>query len=424
MDSGLSNRADRALKDILPKGIALEPPKNYNATTAIDLSNAQNEVLRSEVGQFFKTAIESNLISQSFDMPPSNGGEQAVREAMASFFNRYFNPIHPVLTEQIVLTAGASDAIENVIHSICDEGDSVIIPGPYWHGFDPILTSRANVNILVAHSPTYQNYDNYLLPSLLAAYNFADDRSRIKAVLLCNPNNPLSRCYPKRTLVEVMEFCQERGLHLVSDELYALTTLQSIPDEAPTFVSALSLTEPLVPEGAVKVDPSRVHVVWSASKLFGCSGLRIGCLISQQNPALCKAMSLLTAHHTNSIASLFLTSLLTWHQLPTLISLNSERLTASYRILAAALENWGVAFVAPTHGILLFARLGMNVKSAVEERAYFNRLAVMGVRVGAGRFYNGVEGEFGWARVRFSVPVEVMRRAVERIGEFLVKEGQ
>lgn len=72
-----------------------------------------------------------------------------------------------------------------------------------------------------------------------------------------------------------MEFCQERGLHLISDEVFALTGLTGVPTNAPKFVSALSLTEPLVPEGAVKVDPSRVHVVWSASKLFGMSGFRV-----------------------------------------------------------------------------------------------------------------------------------------------------
>lgn len=127
----------------------------------------------------------------------------------------------------------------------------------------------------MAHPPTYRNYDNYLLPSLQAAYDFSADKSRIKAVLMCNPHNPLSRCYPKRSLVECMEFCQERGLHLISDEIYALSSLKSTPDNSPPFVSALSLTEPLVPEGAVKVDPSRVHVVWSASKLFGSSGFRV-----------------------------------------------------------------------------------------------------------------------------------------------------
>lgn len=142
-------------------------------------------------------------------------------------------------------------------------------------GLERITKARANVNIVVAKPPTYQNYDNYLLPSLQAAYDFSADKSRIKAVLICNPHNPLSRCYPKKALVECMEFCQERGLHLISDEIYALSPLNGTPSGSPQFVSALSLTEPLVPEGAVKIDPSRVHIVWAASKLFGSSGFRV-----------------------------------------------------------------------------------------------------------------------------------------------------
>jgi gliotoxin/aspirochlorine biosynthesis aminotransferase len=141
------------------------------------------------------------------------------------------------------------------------------------------LTKRTNVNVIVAHPPTYQKYDNYLLPSLQAAYNFASDRSKIKALMIYNPQDPLSRCYSKKALVECMEFCQERELHLISNEIHGLISLNDMPEDASPFASALSLTEPLVPEGAVKVDPSRVHVVWSASKLFGSSGFRIVCLL-------------------------------------------------------------------------------------------------------------------------------------------------
>jgi aspartate/methionine/tyrosine aminotransferase len=129
--------------------------------------------------------------------------------------------------------------------------------------------------VVVAQAPTYQHYDNYLLPSIQAAYDFSAEKSRIKALLICNPHNPLSICYPKKALVECMEFCQERGLHLISDEIYALTTLNGLASKSTPFVSTLALTEPLVPEGAVKIDPSRVHVIWSASKLFGLSGLRV-----------------------------------------------------------------------------------------------------------------------------------------------------
>jgi aspartate/methionine/tyrosine aminotransferase len=144
-----------------------------------------------------------------------------------------------------------------------------------------MLKIRANVNIIVAQPPTYDNWDNYLSASLQAVYDFSDAKSRIKAVLLCNPHNPLSRCYSKQALLEVMEFCQEHNLHLIVDEIYALTDLNVTPSKAPPFVS---LTEPLVRSGAVKVDPSRVHVVWSASKLFGMSGFRIVGSIPHRRP--------------------------------------------------------------------------------------------------------------------------------------------
>jgi aspartate/methionine/tyrosine aminotransferase len=308
-----------------------------------------------------------------------------------------------------------------------------------------MLKARANVNIVVAQPPTYDNWDNYLVPSLQAVYDFSAEKSRIKAVLLCNPHNPLSRCYPKKALLELMEFCQEHSLHLIVDEIYAQTDLTIIPEKAPPFVSALSLTEPLIPEGAIKVDPSRVHVVWSASKLFGMSGFRVvrsnpnanidplsssylpicmqGCIISQQNAPLLSALSLLTTSHVNNIASLYLTTLLTWSQLPTLLKLNSERLTASYYLLAAFLSKWHIDFVPPSHGLFLWAKLAKGAKCAEDEKTLFEQLALDGVKVGEGRGFKGVKGDYGWARIRFSVSGEVMREALARMDKVLSRRG-
>lgn len=134
-------------------------------------------------------------------------------------------------------------------------------------------------------------------------------------------------------------------------------------------------------------------------------------------------MAMLTASHTNNLGSLYLSSLLSWSQLPTLLALNTERLTESCRLLTDALRQWNIEFVTPTHGIFLFTKLGRNIKSLVEEKAFYNRLAVQGVRISPGRFYNGVELEYGWARIRFSVSVEVMQTVLERISNFLAKEA-
>ncbi|KAF2728218.1 PLP-dependent transferase [Polyplosphaeria fusca] len=419
MDSGLSDRMGRALDEARSRSIVPRDATNE----IIDLSTAYNEVPYKELSEFFKTTVDTKLTAKHFAPSGTTDEEPLLRSALSSFFNSHFRPIHQVDPEHIVLTAGAADGLETLVHAICDDGDSVLVPGPYWYGYEPAFKTRPNVNIIVAHPPTYVNFDNYLLASLQAAYDFAADRSRIKAVFLCNPHNPLSRCYPKKAIVECMEFCQEHGLHLVSDELFALMPLDVAPSDAPSFISALSLTEPLVPEGAVKVDPSRVHVVWSASKLFGSHGFRVGCIISQQNPELRRALGLLTATHVNSVSMLYLRSLLTWSQLPTLLKLGSERLTASCRLLLDALQQWNVTFVQPTHGILVFAKLAKNVKSAEEEKTFFQRLAAHGVAVSPGQFYNGVELDYGWARIRFAVSLNDMRMAIAKMSTFLAKEA-
>lgn len=130
-------------------------------------------------------------------------------------------------------------------------------------------------------------------------------------------------------------------------------------------------------------------------------------------------MALLTTSHTNNIASLYLSSLLSWVQLPTLLALNSERLTESYRLLAGALQEWKVDFIPATDGIFLFAKLARRARTVDDEVEFYDRLALRGVLVGPGRFYKGVETDFGWARIRFSISIDVMKTALERISTFL-----
>jgi hypothetical protein len=85
-------------------------------------------------------------------------------------------------------------------------------------------------------------------------------------------------------------------------------------------------------------------------------------------------------------------------------------------LLADALRKWNIDFVTPTHGLFLFARLAKHARSAADETMFFEEL---GVRVGESRGFRGVEGEYGWARVRFSVGVDGMREALGRMGRVL-----
>lgn len=83
-------------------------------------------------------------------------------------------------------------------------------------------------------------------------------------------------------------------------------------------------------------------------------------------------MASITATRTNTVGSLYLSTLLSSPQLPDLLFLNSKRLTASYRILAECLRRWKFDFVNPTHGLFLFVKLTPDVVTVDEEKSYFD----------------------------------------------------
>jgi aspartate/methionine/tyrosine aminotransferase len=85
-------------------------------------------------------------------------------------------------------------------------------------------------------------------------------QSRIfDALVLSNPHNPLGRCYSQDVLERCIKFCEKHDIHLVSDEVFALSEFDA-PDleDAPRFTSILSIDAE-----ALCADPKRVHTIWS-----------------------------------------------------------------------------------------------------------------------------------------------------------------
>ncbi|KAF7872251.1 hypothetical protein EAF04_003175 [Stromatinia cepivora] len=417
MANNLSSRMTQSMQYILPKLAATSHDLGDEKVTPINLSIAENLVIRDELVDICKEVIKEELVPDVLSQPLEFGGDSSLRGELAGFFNTYFNPVTQVTKEHIVLTVGVGGGLEALAHAICEDGDSVIIPGPYWFGMEPYLRTRPNVHTIAASLTSYtpDTFSNEILSSLISAYNTASDPSRIKAVILCNPHNPFSRCYTKDSIEACLKFCQERGLHLISDELYALASVKSAEEHVTPFTSVLSLRH----EGLIDCD--KVHVVWSGSKLFGSSGIRTGCVVSQFNIPLRTATSLLSYASVSTLSSLYLKSLLASPSLPLLLETNSERLTASYKLLADSFSKWKIEFLPATEGIFIFAKLARDARTQAEADEVFAKLAKNGVLVSPGSFYNGIPQEVGWARVTFSVPVQVIKEAVMRMEKIISK---
>ena len=107
---------------------------------------------------------------------------------------------------------------------------------------------------------------------------------KVRALLLCHPHNPLGRCYPRETLIGLMKLCDKYDLHLLSDEIYALS-VYDVPDpKAVKFESVMSF------DSKEFIKPDYLHLIYGFSKDLAASGLRLG-VLHTHNKDLMKAMS-------------------------------------------------------------------------------------------------------------------------------------
>ncbi|KAJ3035340.1 hypothetical protein HDV00_004068 [Rhizophlyctis rosea] len=192
--------------------------------------------------------------------------------------NTHFRATQKVDEHNIFVTNGAGSAVNNLVLATCDEGDGVLIPSPYYGGFEPDAKIIGKVHSVPAPAPPSSPH---FLPDV-AALHTAMDLARmhgitIKAIIICTPNNPTGRTLPREIIESYLDFAKDNGLHAIVDEVYALSVFREDADAglAP-FESVLSWDE--IP------DPEKTHIVWSFSKDFGMSGMRSAAIITYSKP--------------------------------------------------------------------------------------------------------------------------------------------
>ncbi|CAI6334305.1 unnamed protein product [Periconia digitata] len=414
--SGLSTRGAANVSIIWPKianAVAEREEKGRSKeNTVIDLSTSENWLIRDELIEFYKTAIQSDLAARHFSYPDGFNGDQCLVNALAEFFNVYFKPHSPVLVDHISVAPGAASALDSLLYNICEAGDGLLVPAPFWNGFDWLLNVKAGVFPIAVSTETFDNALTMdLLPMMEEA--FANSSRPIKGVLFTNPHNPFGRCYPSDVIVEVIKFCNKKNIHFISDELYAVSRFES-PDviNPEPFVSALELD--LVGAGC---DPSRVHIIWSISKDLGSSGLRMGCCVTQNNRPLATGMSLTSSTQLSSLTAIAASALLTSPKLPQLIKLNSQRLSIAYSRLTSFLKEHNIEYIPATNGPFLFCKIVADARTWEDEAEFVSGCKKKGVSISAGKSYH--VNVKGWARINFAIMPEEMSDALTRLSKVI-----
>jgi len=132
-------------------------------------------------------------------------GAKDFRDAIACKTRSYLGlEIDP--ETEITVTCGSTEGMIAAMMATVDPGEEVVVFEPFYENYAPdAILSDARPRHVPLRAPDW-SFDR---EELRRTFNH-----NTKAIILCNPNNPLSRCYPRETLLDLMEFCQERGLHL------------------------------------------------------------------------------------------------------------------------------------------------------------------------------------------------------------------
>jgi aspartate/methionine/tyrosine aminotransferase len=195
-------------------------------------------------------------------------GNAWFREQLARYMGRTFLG-RTIAPEHVAVLAGAGSVLELLFWALADEGEGVLVPTPSYAGFWPDLQVRDRLRIVPVHGASADGFR--IGPHELDA---AMDGAGVpvRALLFTSPSNPLGCVYGEAELREVLAWGERRGVHVVFDEIYALSCFGER-----RFTSAASLVPRL---------GERVHVVWAFSKDFGASGLRCGVLVSENEQVL------------------------------------------------------------------------------------------------------------------------------------------
>ncbi len=228
-------------------------------------------------GPIVEAAVEACRDAANHRYTPTAGLPE-LRQAVADKTRR--DSGLEVTPTQVLITNGGKQAVANAFAVLCDPGDEVIVPAPYWTTYPESIALAGGVAVAVATDEA--TGFRATVDQLEAARS-----ERTKALLFVSPNNPTGAVYPRPEIEAIGRWALEQGLWVVTDEIY----------EHLVYGEATHHSMPVVvPELA-----ERCLVVNGVAKTYAMTGWRVGWMIGPTE--MVSAATNIQSHETSNVAN-------------------------------------------------------------------------------------------------------------------------
>ncbi|AFQ58986.1 aromatic amino acid aminotransferase [Bacillus subtilis subsp. subtilis] len=363
-----------------------------------DLAATMEGVISLGVGEpDFVTAWnvrEASILSleQGYTSYTANAGLYSLREEISRYLSNRFDLSYSPDNELIV-TVGASQALDIAIRAIVNPGEEVIIPEPCFVAYDALVSLAGGIPVHV-HTTADKGF------KATAADFEAAVTEKTKAILICSPSNPTGSVYSKEELNEIAEFAKKHDVIVLADEIYAELTY----DEEFTSIAAL----PGMKE--------RTVVISGFSKAFAMTGWRLGFAAA---PSLLRD-AMLKIHQYAMMCAPAMAQFAALEGLKNGME-DVEKMKKSYRrrrnLFVESLNEIGLSCHHPGGAFYAFPSIksmGMSSEQFAEELLTQEKVAVV-----PGSVF-GPSGE-GYIRCSYATSIEQLQEALVRMKRFLHK---
>jgi aspartate aminotransferase len=190
--------------------------------------------------------------------PPD--GTPSLKKAIIRYTEENYNKI--VAPENVIVSSGAKQSIFNILYSIINPQDEVIILAPHWVSYPEMVKMVYGIPVIVTPEDGTFHPRMEDIERAVSSYT--------KAIIVNSPNNPSGEVFSLEFIAQVVEFCERKKIFLIMDDIYHKLVFDG------------AVWEPAYKYTNADIENTMVVVVNGVAKLYGMTGFRIGWAIANR----------------------------------------------------------------------------------------------------------------------------------------------
>jgi aspartate aminotransferase len=219
----------------------------------------------------------ARLMSGEVKYTPADG-VLGLKKAIIRYTEENYDRL--VAPENVIVTNGAKQSLFNILYSVLNPQDEVIILAPYWVSYPEMVKMCSGRPIIVTpedgkFTPRFEEIERAVT-------------SYTRAMIVNSPNNPSGAIYPAALIEKLVDFCDRKGIFMICDDIYQKLTFDQKEAVPATRFAPRDLED------------SHLIIVNGVAKIYGMTGFRVGWVVAPRD--LVRVMTNVTAQTTSGVS--------------------------------------------------------------------------------------------------------------------------